>query len=294
MFDALDVDGDRFLSPGDIVSEPEAVTRHAGGLTPDSLLSFIAVADQDGDLRLNKREFAEGFAAGGQRNDAAAVLLEVGVQTQREQDQAQAAKPQVPRPQPPEDPRIDRSQDRCILCQYVLERIVSNVQYAGIIPHVQGGRPNRGSVDHVAENVAATIEGPSLLQLSSTARQLPAWVGPPPPDNLDQPDYDQYFSALERQIYAEIYNVADRTLDQVCEGSMPNDYYPVCQEIFKKQGDIVSLVSRQFGAAAVCSKVGMCPPSSYINRQVHTPQLPPGEQVKKPPIPLPDAHLPRL
>jgi len=89
----------------------------------------------------------------------------------------------------------------------------------------------------------------------------------------NQPDYRQYFNALERQKFSEVYHVADLTLDHVCEQRMPNDFYKHCKRIYDEQGLIVNLFTRQFGTQSICSRIEMCRPVSYIKRAIHTPRL---------------------
>jgi len=246
---------------------------------------------------------------------------------------------------------IDKSQDSCILCQYIVERISNNVHLAGILPQYSGGRPQRVPHDELdldpAHQLAAGVtdtadkedEDESMRRSDSAYRQhqariakmradmrkqarasaqqrrdrdqlppelldessfletgsaqfphhIPLAVGvtqsPAVPFERSQPGYRSYTRAIERQKFSEIYHMADLVLDRVCEASMPNDFYPICSAVFKAQGAITNLLSRQVGVQTVCQRLNFCESTSYVSRGIHTPKPQPRHRASDPAYP---------
>jgi hypothetical protein len=94
------------------------------------------------------------------------------------------------------------------------------------------------------------------------------------PFDKSQPGYRSFKNAVEKQKFAEIYHVADITLDHICEASMPNEFYPTCSTLLQAQGAITNLLARQYGVTTICLRLGFCGEKSYVSRGVHTPEEP--------------------
>jgi hypothetical protein len=138
-----------------------------------------------------------------------------------------------------------------VLCQYVVERAETNVKQAGVIPAMSAGVSSflEEKVEVKSKDpfdaVGAAIIG-STRQSTRVQRQL------------------------ERQKYNEIYRVVDITLDDVCEQGMPSAFYGYCKQVYQVQADIVDGLRYQYRPADICFRVGMCGPTSYITRGIHS------------------------
>lgn len=177
--------------------------------------------------------------------------------------------------------------DGCILCQYIVERLDRRIKEMGIVP-ASVARPNRDSKPRSTN--------PSLIESQSQSHQFvfgmsePAPVTPshptyagayqsttpsyPHPHNMpldvSDPGYHQYFDKLEWQLYQNINHAIDIAMDEVCESSMPNDYYQYCKIIFKRQDSVVNMLGRSFFPRDVCINLNVCNKSSYIFQMKHT------------------------
>jgi len=158
----------------------------------------------------------------------------------------------------------------------------------------RGGNPD---LEEIAEQMqSGGGRAPSFLEVGSTQYpyHVPLAVGtvqtPAVPFDRNQPGYRSYTRAVERQKFSEIYHMADMVLDRVCEASMPNDFYPVCTEIFKAQGAIANLLSRQTGVSTVCQRLNFCGSTSYVSTGIHTPRPRPRKIGSDPENPNPDVN----
>jgi len=157
---------------------------------------------------------------------------------------------------------IDTEKDGCVMCQYIVERIETNVKASGIIPGL--GAPGPAAAD-----AFAFLEVDKDTALVETAEKGP-WQAIGATIIGSSRQTTRYQRQLERQKYNEIYRVADITLDDVCEQGMPNKYYGFCKSVYKVQSDVVNGLRYQYRPQDICFRVGMCSKESYISKGIHS------------------------
>jgi len=179
-FRRLDADNDAKISEQDARARPEEIKKYMPDVSMQDFVEFIQIADQDKDGKLDRDELIDGLALGlshsqssfvemfsdavrtssNEKADVAIVHANTkpkGGKMGAHKDKAAKAKAmadamkdapekmkQLKLPKPGD---IDRSQDECILCQYVVERVINNVHWAGVLPMYRGGRPDRDGYD---------------------------------------------------------------------------------------------------------------------------------------------------
>jgi len=129
-----------------------------------------------------------------------------------------------------------------------------------------------------ARAIAAAKQFPFFTPYVAGAAQLNNPFAPFVPG---QPGFRSFKNAVDRQRFSEVYHVCDVTLDHICEASMPNTFYKHCVQLFRAQGAIANLVSRQYGVVPICRRLDFCGAHSYISRAVHNPESPRHEFAKK-------------
>jgi len=262
---SMDADHDRQISVEDATLSPVALQQHFPGVSAQEFAAFIQTADENKDDKLSREELTAALANGlmdspefleiGAVREAVhrtGVLRHHHMLTVDEQSRAtesseasRAAAPQV-----------DVSQDSCVMCQYLVERMETNVKQAGIIPNMPvGDQPGYET---------------SFLELEAQTEQKDPYdaVGAAVIGSTRQSTRLQ--RQMERQKYNEIYRVVDITLDDVCEQGMPNAFYGYCKQIYQVQSDIVDGLRYQYRPTDICFRVGMCGKQSYITKGIHS------------------------
>jgi hypothetical protein len=177
---------------------------------------------------------------------------------------------------------IDKSNDGCVMCQYIVERCEGNVKLSGVLPaysfiETQGSALPDNSQEEVPAialsdseaNSPSLVEAESKTQTETEGKQFYNDVGAAAIIGSAR-QATRVQRQLERQKYNEIYRVVDITLDDVCEQGMPNSFYGYCKQIYKTQTDIVDGLRYQYRPADICFRVGMCGPGSYITMGKHS------------------------
>jgi hypothetical protein len=81
-------------------------------------------------------------------------------------------------------------------------------------------------------------------------------------------------AATDLALFARLNHVIDLALDDVCESSMPNQFYQYCAPILRKQGKVSNLLARHFKPQDICVDIQMCSKRSYIFRILKHAQKP--------------------
>jgi len=272
---ALDADRDKKLSEADVIERSDVLNEHFPGVSPQEFTSFIEYADRDGDKMLSRDELVTALATGLVDSPELLELDAVRDAVHRDglfrekgnflSDSWNALKNGVKGAMShvgeviggavrQGNGQADTSQDACVMCQYLVERMETNVRQAGIVPTMPtGDQPAYSFLETEVkveskdpyDAVGAAIIG-STRQSTRLQRQM------------------------ERQKYNEIYRVVDITLDDVCEQAMPNSFYGYCKQIYKLQSDVVDGLRYQYRPSDICFRVGMCGKDSYITKGIHS------------------------
>lgn len=261
LFRALDHNADQRLTATDVRRSEHALAEHLPGVTVDEFVSFIQQADTDHDGKLTRKELHTALADGIKMNDTS--LLETDAKAARVGLFGGIAKfagkvvgnvvGGIKRFGRKITGKVDKQQDVCVMCQYIVERCETNVKASGVIPTLTSA----GAAPQIfLETEAKTEQSPMDFAASSVigaTRQA-----------------TRYQRQMERTKYNEIYRVVDVTLDDVCEQGMPNTFYKYCKMVYQTQPDIVDGLRYQYRPADICFRVGMCDKDSYITKGVHS------------------------
>jgi len=264
-FRRMDFNHDKHISPQDVahVGAESALATHFPGVSNKEFVQFIEIADQNGDHKLSKEEFLAGLGEGISHMELlemnAAIKASAGDQEHRV-GFLQAVKNFISSKLNPNSAMT--LNDGCVICQYILERVETNIKNADVFAHPQNQMPPFTSFLEVESKDQTT----SLLEVDNSAT-----------DKQEDPhaagharQSTRYQRQLERQKFNEIYRIADITLDDVCEQGMPNTFYGFCKTIYQSQSDIVDGLRYQYRPADICFKIGMCSQSSYITVGIHS------------------------
>jgi len=241
------------------------------GVSLQEFKDFIALADKDHDGHLTREEFfhaiAEGLKQNQQQQNPSPQFLEaeetvgkakrgfIGAVVDNLVNKATGFLRGLAG-------LIDKTQDGCVMCQYIVERVENNVKASGTLTGAPGAFDDQ---DGVMLQVSDS-ESPALVEVESASpfRQSGSAI------IASSRQATRYQRQVERQKFNEIYRVADITLDDVCEQGMPNAYYGFCKSIYKVQSDIVDGLRYQYRPTDICFRVGMCAKNSYITKGIHS------------------------
>jgi len=269
LFRRFDTDHDKKIGEDDIRRSEHVLAEQMPGITVPQFIQFMEKADLDNDKHMNHEEFVQALAQGLQEDKEevkAPEFIETTETVSKSRgifgDVVNNAKKHLKQAFNKATNNVDTSQDGCVMCQYVVERIDTNVKASGIIPGL--GAPGPAPAD-----AFAFLEVEKDTSLVETAEKG-AWhtIGASIIGSSRQTT--RYQRQLERQKYNEIYRVADITLDDVCEQGMPNKYYGFCKSIYKIQSDVVNGLRYQYRPQDICFRVGMCNKESYIAKGIHS------------------------
>jgi hypothetical protein len=305
LFRAMDKNHDRKVSEADVLASTAELEQHMPGISVPEFIEFISHADTDGDKALNREELIQGIANGiemavqddspDQQETAPDTLspglIETGAATMSASRHRRnifkkawggikkvgkaigkgvkslfgAGKNAVKDAAQKKLQLIDKSQDGCVMCQYIVERCETNVKQSGVIPGM------------------AQVVDPATIFLETESKPDPE---PTVLLEVEQKQVNYDFMAaniigstrqstrvqrqMERQKYNEIYRVVDITLDDVCEQGMPNRFYGYCKQIYKVQSDVVDGLRYQYRPTDICFRIGMCDKKSYITQGIHS------------------------
>ncbi len=194
--------------------------------------------------------------------------------------------------------RVDTSQDQCVMCQYLIERMETNVRQAAVFPSFAAGPQVTAALagDVMEAPIRKAAAGSAPFRRAAVAASAPAASAggaadssPPPLSSFVELAAQQtpreiaaagmiattraatrYQRTMERQKYNEIYRIVDLTLDDVCEQGMPNSYYAYCKNLYNVQPDVVDGLRYQYRPTDICFRIGMCDGSSYITKGMHS------------------------
>ena len=288
LFGSLDANRDAFLDDADLrerrsVEETDAVVhRFMPTSGVEEVSALIELADTNHDGKLTRREFEAGLATGLDA-DVAASFVETRARLEQRRflgkvgkaigkgikfvrklftKKKKAAAPKAqPKQEEKEEKKDGPTQDGCVVCQYLVERMETNIRHSGIFARMNSIDPNWQNeiMGNPSSQAASFLEVEQLPfevaqtgSISSTRQQA----------HLQR--------SLEREKYNEIYRVADITLDDACEQGMPNSFYRYCKALYQVQGDIVDGLRYQYRATDICFKTGMCAHDSYITKGIHS------------------------
>jgi Ca2+-binding EF-hand superfamily protein len=287
MFRAMDKNHDRKISEADIRASEKELEQHMPGITVPEFLEFVENGDKDHDQALSRDELIQALADGienaeqeeMEQNEPAAGLIEMDSSANMKARQRRkgffgkignaiktGAKKvwnfgkkllggAVKNKAQQVAGIIDKSQDGCVMCQYIVERCETNVKQSGVIPGM------------------AQVVDPATIFLETEAKVAQKQV------NYDFMAANIIGSTrqstrvqrqMERQKYNEIYRVVDITLDDVCEQGMPNRFYAYCKQVYKVQSDVVDGLRYQYRPTDICFRIGMCGKDSYITQGIHS------------------------
>lgn len=313
---AMDYDRDHHLSAEDARALPEVLAEHLPGVDEEQFAAFVETADTDGDRRLSRDELADGLAGGALAGDHT-EMLEVDAMRRRKgiwksikkfgRDVLGNVKTKVKTGIRRATGRVDQANDACVMCQYIVERLETNVRQSGVIPSMPTGDiPNyvANSADNPFAPYVPMTPGPApgAGTAPSSESSAPRETNPAPEaektgeqETAEKVEFvetearvsDPYDAAasgiiaasrestraqrqMERQKYNEIYRVVDITLDDVCEQSCPSAFYGFCKQIYATQSDVVEGLRYQYRPADICFRVGMCGKGSYITKGIHS------------------------
>jgi len=264
LFRRLDTDYDKKINVDDIKRAEHVLNEQVPGITVPQFIEFMEKADTDKDHMMSRDEFVAAIATGLQ-DEANPEFLETTAELKRQgfigavknfvKGVVNNAKQAVTGALRRIAGTVDTTQDSCVMCQYVVERIETNVKASGVINGLGAPGPAAGDAFSFVE-VDQQEQGPwqaAGAAIITSTRQT-----------------TRYQRQLERQKFNEIYRIADITLDDVCEQGMPNKYYGFCKSVYKVQSDIVDGLRYQYRPTDICYRAGMCKKDSYVTRGIHS------------------------
>lgn len=262
LFRSLDVDHDKLISKDDVNLAQHHLRSHMPSITPAEFVSFIDAVDQDSDGKLSHQELLQGLTQGLQGTEFLETGEEAMAQTHEKRfigaigtfikKVGNNLMDKLGEGIRKFKGEIDKSQDGCVMCQYIVERCEVNVKQSGVLNAVQAAAP-----------------AAAFLETESTAEQNPFDMAASKIIGATRMS-TRYQRQLERQKYNEIYRITDITLDDVCEQGMPNSFYGYCKAIYTMQSDVVDGLRYQYRPTDVCFRIGMCGKKSYITEGVHS------------------------
>jgi len=260
LFRRLDTDFDKKIGVEDIRRGEQVLAEQIPGISVPQFIEFMEKADQDKDQHINREEFMQALSQGLTDANEAPGLIEseskvgfIGVIGDIAGNMKRKIRAHLNRIAG----TIDTTQDACVTCQYIVERIETNVKASGVIPGLGSPGPAPGDAFSFVETEEKESEKGPWQAVGATI------IG-------STRQTTRYQRQIERQKYNEIYRVTDITLDDVCEQGMPNKYYGFCKSIYKVQSDIVDGLRYQYRPQDICYRVGMCDPKSYITQGIHS------------------------
>jgi len=164
LFRIMDHDHDNHISEEDARQSQTQLQQHMPHVSVDEFLSFMEVADKDGDKMLNLEEFLKGLADGLQEAKQSSLatppkatsptavsksaqvsnLLETGATTSdrvsaasteaRRVDEAERMRFELQRSVSSEEDEVEGGDDDCVMCQYIIERCEANIKQSGVLP----------------------------------------------------------------------------------------------------------------------------------------------------------------
>lgn len=170
--------------------------------------------------------------------------------------------------------------DRCVLCQFIVERVQADLQVSG------GLNPFFGSPIPPAPTVSLPKTAPTT-ELSASFLEIGAKVKYPRSkdgtgiilsiasnlylENRRPRVYPLLTDEYERSMSRQVFRVMDITLEQICEVNMPIHYFMlVCKNMYKEQETISKLIANQRNPVEICIQTKMCAATSYINVSTHS------------------------
>jgi len=282
-FRAIDFDHDKKIGEEDVKRNQELIQEQMPGITIPQLIEFISAADRDNDKKLNRDEFMNGLAQGFEppkQQQQQPQLLETEATVSREKKAGflgplgAIANNVIGKVKGAFNRLlglVDKSQDACVMCQYIVERVEANVKASGVVPGLGAPGPQTVYDDSFLEVEDNVIPAIALLEVGAEQEQergVGQHVGSSIISSTRQST--RYQRQLERQKYNEIYRVTDVTLDDVCEQGMPNAYYGYCKSVYKRQQDVVDGLRYQYRPTDICYRIGMCGKRSYITKGIHS------------------------
>jgi len=248
---SMDKNHDKMLDEADVAASTKQLRQHLPEVSKKQFMRFLQHADINKDGKTNREEMLNAVGAlvgegslletdstkpGLLRRMArkAGNFIKKGVKAVANKIKSKLGM----------FPTIDTTQDGCIMCQYIVERVEKSVKAAGLWG-----------------------EQPLMIEESATIRQIPD-VGAAQQISASRISTRQQRD-IERQRYNQIYRVMDVTLDDVCEQAMPNAYYGYCKAVYQTQATIVDGLRYQYRPADICYRVGICAANSYITNGIH-------------------------
>jgi len=157
----------------------------------------------------------------------------------------------------------DVKDERCCLCQYVVQRTMADIQLAGgLDPYF--GKPKLENIPLPPPEPKDPAET-SFLETSVT---FPNSKDPNRRPRMYPFDSGDQLKSLVRHAY----RVMDITLEGICESHMPPRYYlMVCQKIYEKQIKVAYMLANRMTAVEVCMGIEVCTRISYTSKSKHNP-----------------------
>jgi hypothetical protein len=154
LFRSMDHDHDKRISEEDVRQSGVQLAQHLPHVGVEEFLSFMEVADKDGDKMLDLEELLKGLSDGLQEardtmppapksadSDPAANLLETGATTRvtteaerRRADDAARMRFELQRSLATDTDQVKGGDDDCVMCQYIIERCEANIKQSGVLP----------------------------------------------------------------------------------------------------------------------------------------------------------------
>lgn len=283
----MDANHDHMVGKEDLDENAHLLDEHFPGVSKSEFLSFIEAADKNKDGKLDHKEMIDGLASG--LSESPELVEEGAVRrgffkkvkkfAKKVYNTGKKVYQKVKKFLTPNKGgstsgtstkdivrtfvikktvgTVPMHHDACVVCQYITERIETNVKQAGVIP----GAPGPAAFSSFLE-VATSTTAQSKAEEPFDAAAA-AVIGSTRQSTRMQ-------RQLERQKFNEIYRVADVTLDDVCEQGMPTSFYSFCQAYYQFQPDVVDGLRYQYRPADICWRVGMCNKNSYIAEGIHS------------------------
>lgn len=282
LFRSLDHDFDKKISSDDVKKSQKVLNKHLPGVTVTEFLEFVKLADKDKDHKLDRKEFVNGLAEGFGHTDLIQVDSKAGFLGAVGKFIGNLFKKK------PDPNAVGHTEDACVICQYLVERIETNVKTAGILGNFGGeGRINgfQQSFLEIEQTVTPQQQdnnnnnnnnhdnndndNVAFVEVQTEVSSNPVSIGSVGSISSSR-QTSRYQRQMERQKFNEIYRIADITFDDVCEQGMPNTFYETCKKMYSVQSDIVDGLRYQYRPADICFRIKVCEEESYITKGLHS------------------------
>jgi len=301
-FRRMDTDRDKKIGVEDAKRGEAVLKEQMPDISVTDFIEFISQADHDHDAHLSRDEFMDALAKGLTPETPELIETQAAASTSRSKKArrtgfignfisavGQNIKNKIKGAIDKITGNVDKSQDECVSCQYIVERIESNVKASGVINSMAATDPtyedSQSSPQSSVPSLPSSLpSSQSLSQSQSQSLSLSQSVSFLEVESEKQNPFGRagvtiintahastrYQRLLERQRYNEIYRVADITLDDVCEQGMPTIFYGFCKALYKVQNDVVDGLRYQYRPPDICYRIGMCKKDSYITQGIHS------------------------